>query len=136
MKIESILLTALTILVLTSVAVAQVPKKITCFEKESKNKAGVDPVLTKTCFYKNYKTILKGYPDYKGRYSYVYSVFKKQKTEAMFKLNSPCFLMKIKMNCFQLLILKLKRIISHTLFIQKQKIVLKAYHLNHLTLIN
>jgi len=52
--------------------------KLTCTEKESKNEDGGDPILTKTCLYKKYKTISKGYPDYKGRYSYEYSVFKKQ----------------------------------------------------------
>lgn len=52
--------------------------KVTCKEKESKNEDGFDPILTKTCLYKKYKTISKGYPDFKGRYSYEYSVFKKQ----------------------------------------------------------
>lgn len=52
--------------------------KATCSEKESKNEYGHDPILTKTCLYKKYKTISKGYPDYKGRYSYEYSVFMKQ----------------------------------------------------------
>ncbi len=52
--------------------------KATCIEKESKNEDGGDPILTKTCLYKIYKTISTGYPDYKGRYSYEYSVFKKQ----------------------------------------------------------
>jgi hypothetical protein len=52
--------------------------KATCSEKESKNDDGGDPILTKTCLYRVYKTISKGYPDYKGRYSYEYSVFKKK----------------------------------------------------------
>jgi hypothetical protein len=52
--------------------------KVVCTEKEAKNEDGVDPILIKTCFYKAYKTITNGYPDYKGRYSYEYSVFKKQ----------------------------------------------------------
>ena len=78
MKIKSILLTAIATLGLTVATMAQVTNKVTCTEKESKNEDGGDPILTKTCLYKKYKTISKGYPDYKGRYSYEYSVFKKQ----------------------------------------------------------
>ena len=78
MKIKSILLTAIATLGLTVATMAQVANKVTCTEKESKNEDGGDPILTKTCLYKKYKTISKGYPDYKGRYSYEYSVFKKQ----------------------------------------------------------
>ncbi len=55
-----------------------ISNKVICTEKEAKNEDGVDPILIKTCFYKAYKTITNGYPDYKGRYSYEYSVFKKQ----------------------------------------------------------
>jgi hypothetical protein len=54
------------------------PNKITCTEKESKNEDGGGPIITKTCLYKAYKTISKGFPDYKGRYSYEYSILKKQ----------------------------------------------------------
>ena len=53
--------------------------KVTCTEKESKNDYGGGPIITKTCLYKAYKTISKGLPDYKGRYSYEYSILKKQK---------------------------------------------------------
>ena len=52
--------------------------KATCMEKETPNEDPSNPGITKTCLYKKYKTISKGYPDYKGRYSYVYSLFKKQ----------------------------------------------------------
>jgi hypothetical protein len=52
--------------------------KVTCTEKESKNEYGGGPIITKTCLYKAYKTISKGFPDYKGRYSYEYSILKKQ----------------------------------------------------------
>jgi hypothetical protein len=78
MKIKSILLTAIATLGLTAATMAQVTNKVTCTEKESKNKDGGDPIYTKTCLYKKYKTISKGYPDYEGRYSYEYSVFKRQ----------------------------------------------------------
>jgi|688.fasta_scaffold80928_1 hypothetical protein len=56
---------------------AQIPNNVTCTEKESPNQEGGDPLLTKTCLYKKYKIITQGYPDFKGRYSYEYSVFKK-----------------------------------------------------------
>jgi hypothetical protein len=52
--------------------------KVTCTEIESKNEDEGDPILTKTCSYKKYKTISKGYPDYKGRYSYEYTLLQKQ----------------------------------------------------------
>jgi hypothetical protein len=63
--------------------------KVTCTEKESKNEDGGDPILTKTCLYKKYKTISKGYPDYKGRYSYEYSVFKKQENGSYVQIKNP-----------------------------------------------
>jgi hypothetical protein len=78
MKIKSIFLTAIATLGLTVATMAQVTNNVTCTEKKSKNADGGDPILTKTCLYKKYKTISKGYHDYKGRYSYEYSVFKKQ----------------------------------------------------------
>ena len=78
MKIKSILLTAIATLGLTVATMAQVTNKVTCTEKESKNEDGGDPILNKNCLYKQYKTISKGYPDFKGRYSYEYSIFKKQ----------------------------------------------------------
>ena len=69
--------------------------KVTCTEKESKNEEGGSPILTKTCLYKTFKTITKGFPDYKGRYSYEYSILKKQengsylpiKNASLFKKN-------------------------------------------------
>jgi hypothetical protein len=78
MKIKLVLLTAIATLGLYVATMAQETNKVTCTEKKSKNKEGGDPILTKTCLYKKYKTISKGQPDYKGRYSYEYSVFKKQ----------------------------------------------------------
>lgn len=52
--------------------------KVTCIEKETTNEDSGYPILTTTCLYKKYKTISKGYPDYNGRYSYEFSLFKKQ----------------------------------------------------------
>ncbi len=63
---------------LKKAAIAQVKNKVTCTEIETKNDEGDDPILVKTCLYKKFKTISKGYPDYKGRYSYDYSVYEKQ----------------------------------------------------------
>ena len=64
--------------------------KVTCTEEESKNENGGDPILTKTCLYKTYKFISTGFPDFKGRYSYEYSVYKKQENAsyAQIKNNS------------------------------------------------
>lgn len=56
----------------------QTINKVICSDKELKIKNSNDPVLISTCLYKNYKTISKGYPDNFGRYSYEYSIFKKQ----------------------------------------------------------
>jgi hypothetical protein len=44
--------------------------KIQCTEKEKKNDDGKDPILIKTCLYKNFKFIITSYPDYAGRYVY------------------------------------------------------------------
>ena len=68
--------------------ITQVTNKVTCTEKEFPNVDGADPILTKTCFYKKYKTISKGYPDYKGRYSYEYSLFKKQENGSFVQIKN------------------------------------------------
>ena len=78
MKTKTILITALALLGLTFTTLAQVTNKALCTERESKNKDGGDPILIKTCLYKKYKTISRGYPDYKGRYTFVYELYKKQ----------------------------------------------------------
>ena len=62
--------------------------KVTCMEKESPNEDGSLPSLTKTCLYKKYKTISTGYPDYKGRYSYGYSLFKKQENGSYLQIKN------------------------------------------------
>lgn len=50
--------------------------KINCIEKEQKVVGNEDPVIIKTCTFKNYKSIKTGEADYKGRYSYSYKLFK------------------------------------------------------------
>ena len=62
----------------SEVITAIASNKVTCTEKETNNEDEGDPSITKTCLYKTYKTISVGTPDYKGRYSWEHSVFKKQ----------------------------------------------------------
>jgi hypothetical protein len=52
--------------------------KATCTEKYTDDPYGGMPILTKTCFYKKFKTVAKGYPDRVGRYSYNFSIYSKQ----------------------------------------------------------
>ncbi|WP_207427606.1 hypothetical protein [Pedobacter sp. SYSU D00535] len=47
-----------------------------CEEKEEKNPESEDPIIIKTCSYKNYRTISTGTPDFKGRYSYENDLYK------------------------------------------------------------
>lgn len=49
-----------------------------CTSKDIPNPGGSMNAIEKTCYYKNFKTVSTGYPDYKGRYSYNYEVFSKQ----------------------------------------------------------
>jgi len=83
--------------------------KVTCTEKESKNEDGGDPILTKTCLYKKYKTISKGYPDYKGRYSYEYSVFKKQENGSYVQIKNPLLFNKNKNELLSIINSKIKK---------------------------
>jgi hypothetical protein len=46
---------------------AQNPK-LTCTEKERKTDYGTDPIIIKTCIFKNFKFVSTSYPDYAGRY--------------------------------------------------------------------
>ncbi len=50
---------------------------VTCSEQENKNEDGGEPIIVNTCLFKSYKTISTGTPDYKGRYSYEYELYKK-----------------------------------------------------------
>lgn len=86
-----ILLVALATLGLTSVTMSQGMNEATCAEIESKNEDGDDPILIKTCFYKRYKTISEGHPDYNGRYYYEYSVFRKQENGSYVKISNDAF---------------------------------------------
>jgi hypothetical protein len=50
---------------------------VTCSEKETAGEEGGEPGIIRECKYRDYMTVTEGYPDYKGRYFYGYTVFKK-----------------------------------------------------------
>ncbi len=50
--------------------------KVTCSVIKKKNQNAADPIIVKTCLFGSYKSISTGMPDYKGRYSYSYKLFK------------------------------------------------------------
>lgn len=47
-----------------------------CSETEKKNPETGDPTIIQTCIWGNYKFITTGNPDFQGRYSYEYEVYK------------------------------------------------------------
>lgn len=72
-------------------AVAQTVK-IQCSEKEKKNDNGSDPILIKTCYYKNFKFIKTAYPDYMGRYVYSeHEIFVRSKGKYVIASNEDVF---------------------------------------------
>ncbi len=73
---------------LRAAAIAKVPNNVSCTEQKSQNEEGGGPVLTKTCLYKKYKIITQGYADFKGRYSYEYSVFKKDENGSYVRIKN------------------------------------------------
>ena len=50
---------------------------VSCKEEVITSKGKVDPILVNTCFWRNYKIIETGTPDYKGRYTWTTEVFLK-----------------------------------------------------------
>lgn len=74
MKSHKISLLSWFILIFPNIIFSQ--NKINCIEKEQKVLGSEDPVIIKTCTFKNYKSIKTGEADYKGRYSYTYNLFK------------------------------------------------------------
>ena len=68
-------------------------EKVVCVESEEKESDGMMPNIVKTCTHKNFKSVAKGFPDMKGRYSYTFEMYqkdasdkyKKVKNEAIFK---------------------------------------------------
>jgi len=62
-----------------------------CEEKEEKNPESEDPIIIKTCTYGNYRTVSTGSPDFNGRYSWEYNLYKSQKGEYVKIDNSSLF---------------------------------------------
>ena len=50
---------------------------VSCKEEVISSKGKVDPILVNTCFWRSYKIIETGTPDYKGRYTWATEVFLK-----------------------------------------------------------
>ncbi len=72
----------------TSAETSITSNKVICSQNETANENGGDPILIKTCLYKNYKTISNAYPDYKGRYSYKYFVYAKHATGSYIQIKN------------------------------------------------
>ena len=89
MKIKKILITAIAILSLPLTQLAQKP--IICTEKEQVIKDSPDPRIIKSCTFENFKSVSKGDPDYKGRYSYSYKIFKLTNNKYVAIKNSELF---------------------------------------------
>lgn len=64
---------------------------VTCEEKEEKSPELEDPLIVKSCTYGNYKTVLTGSPDYKGRYYWEYQLYKAKNGEYTAVSNSALF---------------------------------------------
>lgn len=62
--------------------------KVICSEIERKNVNEEGPILIKTCLHKQYKVVTRGYSDYAGRYSYEYSIYRKN-AKKKFQLIKP-----------------------------------------------
>ena len=68
----------LTITFTTLSSLAQ-QSKLTCTEvyKPNIENPGSDSIIIQTCYLNGFKFVSTGYPDYKGRYSYEYDIYKK-----------------------------------------------------------
>lgn len=64
---------------------------ISCSEKEYKKQDGPDPIIVKTCLYKSFKFVNTGSPDYTGKYSWDYNLYKKQNGKYVEVSNSALF---------------------------------------------
>ena len=49
---------------------------VQCTEREEPSDNELDPILIKTCTYKDFQSVRTGSADYKGRYSYEYDLYK------------------------------------------------------------
>lgn len=64
---------------------------VSCSEKDFKNQDGPDPIIVKTCLYKSFKIVNTGSPDYTGKYSWEYNLYKKQNGKYIKASNSELF---------------------------------------------
>jgi hypothetical protein len=82
---------------------------VMCSEKEMPNPDAEDPIIKKTCLYKHYKTISIGAPDYKGRYTYEYSLYKKQSNSTYIKVKNESMFNGKKLDLLSLINAKIKK---------------------------
>lgn len=82
---------------------------VMCSEKEMPNPDTEDPIINKTCLYKHYKTISIGSPDYKGRYSYEYKLYKKQENGTFKKVKNVSLFNEKKTELLSLINAKIKK---------------------------
>lgn len=47
-----------------------------CEEKDEDNPGSEDPIIVRTCTYQHYRSVATGMPDYKGRYTWEYTLHK------------------------------------------------------------
>jgi hypothetical protein len=69
------------------------PLKVACTEKERKSddKDITDPIITKTCLAKDFKIVDTGFPDYTGKYSHTYALYRKINNRFVKARNSDMF---------------------------------------------
>ena len=82
---------------------------VMCSEKEMPNPDTEDPIINKTCLFKEYKTISIGSPDYKGRYSYQYKIYKKQANGTFKKVKNVVLFNEKKTELLSLINAKIKK---------------------------
>lgn len=82
---------------------------VMCSEKEMPNPDTEDPIINKTCLYKHYKTVSIGSPDYKGRYSYEYKLYKKQSNGTFKKVKNVSLFNEKKNELLSLINAKIKK---------------------------
>jgi hypothetical protein len=76
---------------ITTVAHQGNEDSVSCDEFAKKNPMGSDSILIQICFWRQYKLVRTGTPDYKGRYSYEYQVFRMVRGKAKTIKNSDIF---------------------------------------------
>ncbi len=82
---------------------------VMCSEKETPNPDTEDPIINRTCLFKEYKTISIGSPNYKGRYSYEYKLYKKQSNGTFKKVKNESIFNEKKKDLLSLINAKIKK---------------------------